>query len=67
MKFYGHIGNNKFGLEKCGTEGRGIKNFKTNQGAINYFKKWFNDKPFTLYSFTNFYKNSTFKLIYEKN
>jgi hypothetical protein len=66
MKFYGYIGNYDLGCEPLGTEGRHLKELKTLAGAIKHFKQWFNNKPFKLYTYHNFYDDKTFKLTYKQ-
>ena len=60
MKFYVHSGSE----EPLGTGGRYIwEDLKTRGGAIRRARRIFKGKPFTLYTFTNFYNKSTFRCI----
>ena len=53
--------------EPVGTFGKMMFELKTTNGAINRCNKGFGSQPFLLYSYTNFYDNKTFKLVYEKS
>jgi hypothetical protein len=60
MQFYVHAGSE----EPTGTEGRYVwRDLKTKRGAINRARRIFGDKPFSLYTFTDFYDGRTFKPI----
>jgi hypothetical protein len=66
MNFYSYKGVETLGNESAGSEGKHItKDLKTLKGVINRMKS-LNYEHFKVYSFTNFYKNSTFKLLYEQ-
>jgi hypothetical protein len=66
-QFYCYKGLHDLGSEPCGTEGRHIfHNLKTLRGAINRVNKWYKYGHFKIYSFTNFYDDKTFKLVYQK-
>jgi hypothetical protein len=67
MRFYGYLGHDALGCEPLGTQGRHLKELKTIRGAIKHFTTWFNDKPFTLYSYGNFYDDETFRLVYKNH
>lgn len=71
MKFYAYTPDKKIDYselknEPVGTFGKSMFELKTINGAINRCKRIFNNNPFILYSYTNFYNDKTFKLIYEK-
>ena len=60
MNFYVHAGS----VETLGTEGRYIwRDLKTRGGAIRRARRIFKGKPFSLYTFTSFYDDSTFRCI----
>jgi hypothetical protein len=60
MNFYVHSGTE----EPTGTEGRLVwRDLKTRGGAIRRARRIFKGKPFSLYTFTDFYDNSTFRCI----
>ena len=63
MQFYAYKGQYLLGAEPCGTEHKAIwRDLKTIRGAINRAKSaW--GSFYRIYSFTNFYDNSTFKLV----
>lgn len=66
-KFYCYKGNYNLGSEPLGTEGRHIfEDLQTLRGAINRIKKWYHYEHFRIYSYSNFYDDKTFKLIYEQ-
>lgn len=63
MNFYAYIPNER-GEEPIGSTNRLIiRNLKTVKGAIKTCKLDFKDKPFKLFTYTNFYKEETFKEI----
>ena len=60
MNFYVHAGSE----EPTGTDGRFVwRDLKTRGGAIRRARRIFGDKPFSLYTFTNFYDGRKFKPI----
>ena len=60
MNFYVYAGSE----EPMGTEGRFIwRDLKTRGGAIRRARRIFKGKPFSLYIFTDFYDDSTFRCI----
>jgi len=60
MNFYVHSGSE----EPTGTEGRFIwRDLKTRSGAIRRARRIFKGEPFSLYTFTDFYDEQTFKPI----
>ena len=60
MNFYVHSGSE----EPTGTDGRFVwRDLKTRRGAINRARRIFGDKPFSLYTFPDFYDGRTFKPI----
>ena len=60
MQFYVHAGSE----EPTGTEGRFIwRDLKTRGGAIRRARRIFKGRPFSLYTFTDFYDGRTFKPI----
>lgn len=66
-QFYAYVptAENK---EPTGTSNRLIiKDLKTAKGALNRCLKAFKEKPFRLYTFRNFYDDSTFTLIYRRD
>jgi hypothetical protein len=62
-KYYVYAGTADLGKEPLGTSGKSIwHDLKTNKGAYRRALKLYGAN-FRLYSFTNFYDNSTFKEI----
>ena len=60
MNFYVHAGSE----EPMGTEDRYVwRDLKTRSGAIRRARRIFKGKPFSLYTFTDFYDGRTFKPI----
>ena len=66
-KFYAYSGLYELGKEPCGSDGRMLFELKTTLGAVNRCARVFKDKPFMLYTYTNFYDNKTFRLVYREN
>ena len=67
MQYYAYIPRED-GTEPMGTENRLIiKDLKTSRGALRRCLRAFGDKPFNLYTFTNFYSDATFTLIYRRD
>ena len=64
-KFYSYKGNAPLGKEKLGTEGRSLDELKTVKGVKNRLLKagWV---EFKIYSYTNFYNDSTFRLVHRQ-
>lgn len=66
QSFYAYLGKENLGSESCGSEGKFLwDDLKTAIGAINRMRKLAKGKPFKIYTYTNFYNNKTFKLIFE--
>ena len=66
-QFYAYVPT-KDGNEPTGTSDRlVIKDLKTARGALKRCLKAFGEKPFKLFTFTNFYNESTFTLIYRRD
>jgi len=61
MKFYAYLGSQELGKEPLGTFGKMLFELKTRQGAKNRCRRIWGDKEFRLYTYTNFYNDSTFK------
>lgn len=66
MNFYAYAGTATLGSEKLGTDGRMLFELKTTPGAIRRTRRAFAGQPFTLYRFTNFYNNATFRLVHRE-
>lgn len=66
-QFYAYVPDSR-GEEPCGGTNKVIiKDLKTARGALNRCLKAFKEKPFRLYTFTNFYNEDTFTLIYRRD
>ena len=66
MGFYVYRGNYPLGQEPLGTDSRLVfKDLKTIKGVLNRVRQCWGDVPCRVYSFTNFYDDSTFSLVYE--
>jgi len=67
MGFYVYKGNEELGNEKLGTSGRMLwRDLKTTRGAIRRARSIFKGKPFMIYTFSNFYNDNTFSLVYSE-
>ena len=66
MKFYACVPDEK-GNEPLGTAGKFLFELKTVGGAIRKRLRFYGNKTFRLYNYTNFYRDSTFRLLHEKN
>ncbi len=65
VKFYVYLGNEELGSERLGSFGRMvIHDIKTARGAIRRCNKYWSGKEFRVYSFANFYDESTFRRVY---
>lgn len=65
--YYAYKGDAELGSEPCGTEGRHVwEDLKTTKGAVRRMQGLYGNKSFKIYSFTDFYDNKTFKLIYKQ-
>ncbi len=61
MKFYAYLGGDHLGKEPCGCGDRyNWEDLKTVKGAIRRARRYFRGRPFSLYSYTNFYDDRTF-------
>jgi hypothetical protein len=61
MNFYVYKGDAKLGEEGLGSSGRHIwRDLKTLRGAINRAKRMMPNQSFKVYSFNNFYDDSTY-------
>ena len=65
IKFYAYLGNYEFGEESLG-RGRVmiIDDLKTLEGVIKRCRRYWGIEKFRVYSFTNFYDESTFERVY---
>ena len=63
MKFYAYPGAAELGFEPCGTEDRLVFELKTIKGGIRRARRYFQGRPFSLYVYTDFYNDNTFKPI----
>lgn len=65
MGFYAYLGNAELGSEPLGSFGRMvIADLKTKQGALRRCNKYWKDRTFRIYSYTNFYDERTFKRVH---
>lgn len=74
-KYYAYLGTEPLGSEPLGTEGRLLfersgefRGMTLDTRAVRYVRKlvgW-GSRSFTLYSYTNFYDNSTFTLVHQQ-
>jgi hypothetical protein len=66
QNFYAYKGDAELGHESCGTENRHVwKDLKTLRGAIARMDDY-GYKSFQIYTFTDFYDEKTFKLVYKR-
>ena len=64
MGFYAYIGNDELGSEPLGSFGRMvISDLKTARGAFRRCNKYWKGKVFRVYSFTDFYDESTYRRV----
>ena len=64
MGFYAYIGDDDLGSEPLGSFGRMvIPDLKTARGAIRRCNKYWSGKEFRVYSFTDFYDESTYRRV----
>ena len=64
MAFYAYLGDAELGSEQVGSSGRMIiPDLKTASGAIRRCNKYWAGKEFRVYSYTNFYDESTFRRV----
>lgn len=63
LHFYAYHGHWQLGQEPLGSDRKLIFYLKTIRGAKNRCKAAYNGEPYRLYTFTNFYDNSTFRLV----
>jgi len=67
MNFYMYLCDAELGKEPLGSTGKYIwRGLKTVAGAIRRANKYDTQNGVRIYSFTNFYKAETFKLVYER-
>ena len=64
MKFYAYIPTDE-GREPLGTEHNTLFELKTVKGAIKRSRQSLGSTNFRLYTYWNFYDDSTFKLVYK--
>ena len=65
MGFYAYLGDYEFGTEPLGTGNKMIiPDLKTARGAIRRCNKYWKGKVFRVYSFTDFYDESTYRRVY---
>jgi hypothetical protein len=62
MNFYAYISHVELGHEPLGTDGRMLFCLKTTRGAIKHVSRQWKAK-WSLYTYSNFFDDSTFKLI----
>ena len=67
MNFYAYRGTFPLGKAPLGTTGKMIFSLKTERGAKNRCRARFNNEPFTLYSYTSFYNDKTFTLVFRQD
>lgn len=64
MGFYAYLGNDELGSEPLGSGNRMvIRDLKTARGAIRRCNKYWSDKAFRVYSFADFYDESTYRRV----
>lgn len=63
MKFYAYKGTAELGKEPLGTSGKMLFELKTVNGAIRRAVRLYG-RSCTIYTYTNFYRDSTFRLVY---
>ena len=63
MKFYAYKGRYSLGKEPLGTFGKMMFELKTVEGAIRKVTKVYGPDV-SIYSYTNFYRDETFRRIY---
>ena len=63
LNFYVYEGSAPLGKEKLTCVRHKWDDLKTHSGAIRRAKRIYKGRPFTLYTFTNWYDDKTFKLI----
>lgn len=64
MKFYGYYNDlAPLGAERPAGDNKMMFELKTVKGAIQRMERYAKGQPFKLYSYTNFYNNSTFEHI----
>ncbi len=65
MSFYAYLGDYEFGTEPLGTGNKMIiPDLKTARGAIRRCNKYWKGKVFRVYSFTDFYDDSTYRRVH---
>jgi len=66
QNFYVYKGISELGQESLGTEGKHIwRDLKTLRGAIRRMRLY-GYESFRIYTFSNFYDDKTFKLVYKR-
>lgn len=64
MGFYAYLGNAELGSEPLGSFDRMvITDLKTKQGALRRCNKYWVGKEFRIYSYTDFYDESTYRRV----
>ena len=64
MGFYAYLGNDELGAEPLGSGNKMvIPDLKTARGAIRRCNKYWSGKEFRVYSFTDFYDESTYRRV----
>ena len=64
MGFYAYLGNAELGSEPLGSFDRMvIADLKTKQGALRRCNKYWAGKEFRIYSYTDFYDESTYRRV----
>jgi hypothetical protein len=67
MQFYAYNSHAELGNEPLGTDGKLLFELKTYSGAVRRVQHCFKNTPWNLYTYLNFYDNSTFKLVQRSN
>lgn len=65
--YYIYKGTYELGQEPLGSDNRLIRrDLKTDRGAIAYAKRIFKDQPFSVFRFSNFYDDRSFRVVYRQ-
>jgi hypothetical protein len=64
MKFYAYLSELPLGKEPLGTAGKLLFELKTKKGAIKHCQRIWKEKKFHIYTYTNFYDNDTFRVVF---
>lgn len=63
MKFYAYDSNVELRKERLGTDGKLLFDYKQYWRAIKHVERIFKGKNWSLYKYSNFYDDSTFRLL----